>query len=486
MKFITPVTIPLTSTSSLIDVSAYVSDSTITGAVLRFRNYSPNTITVKFYAPGTTPAIDSAWVFPFEQIYYITALSSDKMFMAAVSPITGVKLELIGVTDSDFIFLPNPVMKTSNIFNITILPLSLEFPHNKLLGAIYTFRSQRTFMAATPAYSYTFPTNILPPNLDTTPYLFCHYGAGMGLSQGLVSIYENNMVKYYPDIYSADSSHFTSAGGSCQSFINAGIIQGYTPLNITIPRSTSHSDWTEYQLPAGATGAAIRLNNDSYKNFYAGVRMKGSSDSELFNVSYTANHIVPCNGERKIEFKILDPSLGYSLHVEGYFTANTLTSNDIRFYYSGGATNTVASKSLGGLKSACEVPASSMNTIFDNVSSSEASSGRIEYRAIYVTNVNPYITLSSAVLWIDTNTPAADNIEIAIADSNGTSTVSVANETVSPSGFSFTSPSSKAAGLSIGSLPPNSSRCIWIKRVVSPQTSSYASNYFSLRVEGTY
>jgi len=55
------------------------------------------------------------------------------------------------------------------------------------------------------------------------------------------------------------------------------------------------------------------------------------------------------------------------------------------------------------------------SSIFDNVSSGEASAGDMEYRCVYVKNHHGSLTLTSPKIWIQANTPSGDTaVEISL------------------------------------------------------------------------
>lgn len=159
-----------------------------------------------------------------------------------------------------------------------------------------------------------------------------------------------------------------------------------------------------------------------------------------------------------------------------------IQSTDIKFHLSGGAGNANPAASLGGIISATVV---TVNDLFDDVSSAEASAGDVEYRCIYVKNTHGTLTLLGAKLWIQTQTPSADT-DVAIAlggeGKNGTAET-VADEGTAPVGESFTQPSSLAAGLTLGDLAPGESFPVWVRRTVNTAAAG-ASDGYTLKVQG--
>lgn len=158
----------------------------------------------------------------------------------------------------------------------------------------------------------------------------------------------------------------------------------------------------------------------------------------------------------------------------------------IQFRLSGGAANSDAAASTGGAMSSTQV-STSLNGLFDQVSSAEALAGDIEYRCIYVTNTGT-TTAQSAKIWIQANTPSADTTVAIALDGNGkNATAEVeADESTAPSGESFTEPANEGAALTLGDLAQNDYYPVWIRRTVSAAAAATASDTFTLRVKYDY
>ena len=161
-----------------------------------------------------------------------------------------------------------------------------------------------------------------------------------------------------------------------------------------------------------------------------------------------------------------------------------ITSDDIKFYLSGGETNSNPNLSLGGDISNTEIANATLHNLFDRVLGDESYTGDTEYRAFYVKNTHASLTWEGVKVWIDTNTPAGDTIEIGIESSKGSPKQSIANENTAPTGITFSAPSNKENGLNLGDLLPGDVYMIWVKRIVPPSTAAYNTNYFILKFEG--
>jgi hypothetical protein len=157
-----------------------------------------------------------------------------------------------------------------------------------------------------------------------------------------------------------------------------------------------------------------------------------------------------------------------------------IISTEVQYRLSGGASNSVANSSLGGVKSSSAVPAQ----FFDDVSGAESAAGDTEYRCFYVHNANASLTLQSPVVWISTNT-TGNRIAIGVGSSavNGTEQT-IANEDTAPTGgVTFSQPSTKGAGLALGDIPAGQHRAVWVRRTIAAATGA-ANDAYTIRVEG--
>ena len=158
-----------------------------------------------------------------------------------------------------------------------------------------------------------------------------------------------------------------------------------------------------------------------------------------------------------------------------------IVAADIKYFLSGGGSNTDPNASLGGAVSSTEAA----STIFDNVSSGEAAAGDVEYRCVYVKNTHGSLTLTDPKIWIQANTPSGDTtVEVSLGTSavNGTEQT-VADEDTAPIGTAFSSAANEGAGLSLGNLAPGATKAVWVKRTVTAAAAA-ANDSFTLRTKG--
>ena len=143
-------------------------------------------------------------------------------------------------------------------------------------------------------------------------------------------------------------------------------------------------------------------------------------------------------------------------------------ATDIKFYLSGGVGNSDPNAALGGIKSTTEITTATLENLFDNVSSADASAGETNYRCLYVENTNGSDTLTAALTFFQA-TPAVTGIGMGLdpAGKNGTATT-IANEDAAPAGVSFTTPTDAGSGLNLTDLTAGDFYAIWLRRIVAP------------------
>lgn len=115
--------------------------------------------------------------------------------------------------------------------------------------------------------------------------------------------------------------------------------------------------------------------------------------------------------------------------------------------------------------------ANNQHNVFPQVSEADSLLGIVEYRCLYILNTNGTDTATDVKLWIPTNTPGGDIIEIGLGSSglNGTEQTIADGETA-PTGVTFSSPSSLGAALSLGNIPAGQHYAFWQRRTVPQET----------------
>jgi len=168
-----------------------------------------------------------------------------------------------------------------------------------------------------------------------------------------------------------------------------------------------------------------------------------------------------------------------------------ILTTDIVFRLSGGSANTSPVASLGGAMSTAGggvIATGVANNLWDDVTGAQSAAGVVEHRAFYVTNTNATITWQNVVFWIDVQvaTDAAhDTVDVALASEavNTAIAQTLASETSVPTGVTFTTPTTKAGGLSIGNIAASQFKGLWTRRNILAGASAAAAAP-SYRCEG--
>jgi len=160
----------------------------------------------------------------------------------------------------------------------------------------------------------------------------------------------------------------------------------------------------------------------------------------------------------------------------------SVTANDIEFRLSGGTLNSNPNDSLGAGISNEVISSGFLNNVWDSISGDESEAGDTEYRGIYIMNDNDSDTLYNVKIWISEEVSDSDvQIDIGIEEAI---MQQIANESIAPTGISFSHPISESEALEIGNLGPNQYYGIWIKRIVSSGDTHFTSDGYTLTVKG--
>lgn len=164
-----------------------------------------------------------------------------------------------------------------------------------------------------------------------------------------------------------------------------------------------------------------------------------------------------------------------------------IASGDIDYHLSGGSGNTDPNASLGGARSTTEVTDNVDNNLFDDVSGAEHTAGDVEYRCIYVRNAHGSLSLTNAVVWIQSDTSGADSdisIAVGTAAVNGTEQT-IADESTAPSGVSWSDAAvSRATGLALGTLAAGQHKAVWIRRTISAGSTPQSADTCAVQAGG--
>lgn len=113
-----------------------------------------------------------------------------------------------------------------------------------------------------------------------------------------------------------------------------------------------------------------------------------------------------------------------------------------------------------------------VHTVFDKVTTSMALLGDTQYRCLYIRNNHATLTATEVRAYLYAMPVAPQVVEIGkdpagLGDGTTTGVAqTIADKSTAPSGVVFSSPTTAAAGISLGAIAPNTCIAVWQKRVV--------------------
>lgn len=159
----------------------------------------------------------------------------------------------------------------------------------------------------------------------------------------------------------------------------------------------------------------------------------------------------------------------------------------------GAAGNSTASNgasSLGKYISTSAWAGGVLHDLFDVVTGDENAASDVEYRCVFIHNNHATLTWQNAVVWIASQVAGGAAIAIGVdpaaasaIGSAGAQAAEIATEGDAPAGVSFTAPTTKGAGLSLGNIAPGECRAIWIRRTAA-NTAAQSADGATLQIEG--
>lgn len=173
-----------------------------------------------------------------------------------------------------------------------------------------------------------------------------------------------------------------------------------------------------------------------------------------------------------------------------------ITASDIKFKFSvktgsaGNSTAGTAAGSLGKYISTTEITDATLHNLFDVITGDENAASDVEYRCIFIHNAHATLTWESVVVWLFSETSggavaaiAVDGVAASAIGSSSAQADEVATEQSAPTGESFSSPTTKGTGLSVGNIAAGECRAIWVRRSAA-NTSALDLDGVVLRAEG--
>lgn len=173
-----------------------------------------------------------------------------------------------------------------------------------------------------------------------------------------------------------------------------------------------------------------------------------------------------------------------------------ITASDIKWKFSvktgsaGNSTAGTAAGSLGKYISTTEITDATLHNLFDVITGDENAASDVEYRCIFIHNAHASLTWENVVVWLSSETAggaaaaiAVDDIAASAIGSASAQADEVADESTAPTGETFSSPTTKGTGLSLGSLAAGECRAIWVRRTAA-NTAALDNDGVVIRAEG--
>lgn len=172
-----------------------------------------------------------------------------------------------------------------------------------------------------------------------------------------------------------------------------------------------------------------------------------------------------------------------------------ITATEILFKYSvvaaaGNTTAGTASGSLGDQISTTQIPDATLNNLFDNISGDENAASVVDYRCYFVHNNHGSLAWETVKVWLSSEVAGGASAAIGLdpagvtaVGANSAQAATIANELTAPAGVTFTAPTTKVGGLTIGNIPAGSVAAIWVRRTAA-NTAALDNDGVTIRCEG--
>ena len=128
--------------------------------------------------------------------------------------------------------------------------------------------------------------------------------------------------------------------------------------------------------------------------------------------------------------------------------------------------------------------------LWPDLSGDDNAASAVHYRLIFIENTHATLTYQSVKVWVSSQVSGGCDFAIGLSpvgvvdhDSASAQGETPADEDTAPSGVTFSTPTSKATGLSIGNLAPGEVHGVWIRRTAN-DTGAVNDDGATIRHEG--
>jgi hypothetical protein len=169
------------------------------------------------------------------------------------------------------------------------------------------------------------------------------------------------------------------------------------------------------------------------------------------------------------------------IHFRGSITTGT-AGNQSAF---GGA-----GTSLGKYITNNDLTDATLNNLFPDATGDENAASNVDYQLVFIYNAHGTLTWQSVFAWLSAEvaggTSAAIGVDTTAASALGSASaqgLTIANKNTAPAGVSFTSPTTKGAGVSVGNIAAGNVRGLWVRRTAA-NTAAVDNDGATIRAEG--
>jgi len=146
--------------------------------------------------------------------------------------------------------------------------------------------------------------------------------------------------------------------------------------------------------------------------------------------------------------------------------------------------------SIGGYISTTQITDATGQNLFDDITGARNEALEVDYRGFFVHNNHGSLTWQSVVVWLSAEVAggadtaiALDGIGATAVNSGSTQMERLPDDTTAPTGESFSAPTTKGTGLSIGNLTSDQVHGIWVRRTAT-NSAAQSNDGVTIRCEG--
>lgn len=146
--------------------------------------------------------------------------------------------------------------------------------------------------------------------------------------------------------------------------------------------------------------------------------------------------------------------------------------------------------SIGGFMSTTAIVDATEENLFANLTGDQNAASEVHYRGVMVLNDHLTLALENAVVWISAEVAGGADAAIAVAaegvvdrDSASTQIERITDQEDTPATVTFSAPTTKGTGLSLGTIPAQDAAGLWVRRTAT-DSAAQDNDGVTLTVEG--